>query len=337
MTTAVGASPPLADPSSEDRKKGRRRVALRLLGSGVVLAILFAFLPFDELRAALARIPPLVWLLAVPAYLTLHLLGITKWRLMVNSADGGLRMASAIRCYYYGLFGNTFLPSLVGGDVIRAGLAMRLARSSSGVVIGSVVDRSLDVLALASVAGFGILLLPRALDEQGRQVFWVLLGLMAAGGVGALIAATVLPARRFPYRLRRILVKARRSVRAMVARPGAVAGALALGISLQTLLVVLNAWLGWACGIDIAVTTWLFAWPMAKLSALVPLTQGGLGVREAALAALLAPFGVEPVLAVAAGLIFQGVIISGGLIGGGLAFLLGRLEDQPDPVAVTSV
>jgi uncharacterized membrane protein YbhN (UPF0104 family) len=65
---------------------------------------------------------------------------------------------------------------------------------------------------------------------------------------------------------------------------------------------------------------------MAKLSALVPVTQGGLGVREAALAGLLAPFGVEPVLAVAAGLAFQAVVITGGLAGGGIATLLGRLE-----------
>lgn len=331
MSTLVESRPTLATPDPETRKKARKRVALRLAGSAVVLALLFSFLPFSELRAALARIPTAVWLLSVPTYLALHLLGITKWRMLVNSAQGGLRMRSAVRCYYYGLFGNTFLPSLVGGDVIRAGLAFRLARSPSGVVIGSVVDRSLDVLALAAVAGMGVLLLPRALDAEGRRVFWVLLGILVAAGVGAMIAGAVLPVRRFPYRLRRVLVKARRSVRAMLARPGQVVVALALGISLQTLLVLLSAWLGRACGIEIALTAWLFAWPMAKLSALLPLTQGGLGVREAALAALLAPFGVEPVLAVAAGLVFQGVIISGGLVGGGLAFVLGRFEDGDTP------
>jgi len=317
----------MSDP--DPARRARRRLAARLAGSGVVLAVLLAFLPLDELLAALARIPGPVWAVSVPAYLTLHLLGVTKWRLMVNAADGGLSLRGTIRCYYYGLFGNTFLPSLVGGDLVRVGLALRLARSRSGVLVGSLVDRTLDVLSLASVAGIGILLLPRALDEQGRRVFWLLGGLLLVGAVGALIVAATLPASRLPYRIRRILVRVRASLRAMARRPAKVAAALTLGISLQTLLVLLNAWLGWACGIDIPVTTWLFVWPMAKLSALLPLTQGGLGVREAALAALFAPFGVAPVLAVAAGLIFQGVIISGGLLGGLLAYVMGRRERTP--------
>lgn len=317
----------MSDP--DPARRARRRLAARLAGSGVVLAVLFAFLPLDELLAALARIPGPVWAVSVPVYLTLHLLGVTKWRLMVNAADGGLSLRSTIRCYYYGLFGNTFLPSLVGGDLVRVGLALRLARSRSGVLVGSLVDRTLDVLSLASVAGIGILLLPRALDEQGRRVFWLLGGLLLVGAVGALIVAATLPVNRLPYRIRRILVRVRASLRAMSRRPARVAAALTLGISLQTLLVLLNAWLGWACGIDIPVTTWLFVWPMAKLSALLPLTQGGLGVREAALAALFAPFGVAPVLAVAAGLVFQGVIISGGLLGGLLAYVMGRRERTP--------
>ena len=114
--------------------------------------------------------------------------------------------------------------------------------------------------------------------------------------------------------------------------PGKVAAALLMGMALQTSLVALNWWLGQRCGIDIAFQAWLFAWPMAKISALVPVTQGGIGVREAALAALLAPFGVAPVLAVAAGLVFQGVIISGGLLGGSHCLpCLGRSGPAPSP------
>jgi len=53
-------------------------------------------------------------------------------------------------------------------------------------------------------------------------------------------------------------------------------------------------------------------------------TQGGIGVREAAQAALFAPFGVSAVMAVATGLVFEVVIITGGLAGGAIAWLLGR-------------
>jgi uncharacterized membrane protein YbhN (UPF0104 family) len=69
---------------------------------------------------------------------------------------------------------------------------------------------------------------------------------------------------------------------------------------------------------------WLFAWPLAKLAALLPLTQGGIGVREAALVALLAPFGAAGTLVLAAGLVWEGVIVAGGLIAGLAALVASR-------------
>lgn len=332
--TAVSAAGPHAPDAAHDtpaedsdaRARGWRRMGLRLVGSALILSLLFWVLPMDELGSALRRIPGWVWALAVPGYLSLHLIGIAKWRMLINAADGGLRFMDALRCYYYGLFGNTFLPSLVGGDAVRAGLAFRLARNRSGVVFGSVLDRMLDVVGLATVAGVGALLVPGALDAQNRRVFLVLIGMGAVAGLVGLAVLAFLPARRFPMKVRRILVKLRHSLRQLTRQPGVVLAALAMGITLQTSLVFFNAWLGWACGIEIPLVAWLFAWPMAKISALVPVTQGGIGVREAALAALLAPFGVPAVLAVAAGLVFQAVIISGGLVGGLISWLLGRRQ-----------
>jgi len=67
---------------------------------------------------------------------------------------------------------------------------------------------------------------------------------------------------------------------------------------------------------------WLFAWPLAKLAAVLPLTQGGMGVREAALVALLAPFGASGALVLASGLVWEGVIVAGGLISGLFTLIL---------------
>ena len=39
------------------------------------------------------------------------------------------------------------------GDVVRAGVALRAAKSKSGLVLGSLVDRLLDIIGLAAVAG----------------------------------------------------------------------------------------------------------------------------------------------------------------------------------------
>jgi uncharacterized membrane protein YbhN (UPF0104 family) len=297
---------------------------VRVAVSVAVLGALLLLLPVDDVLAGLRAIPAGIWPAAIIAYLLCHAVGVAKWRLLVNTAGAALPLDVAFRAYYWGLFGNTFLPSIVGGDVVRAGVAMQRARSRSALILGSLVDRVQDVVGLCVLAGTGALLSPRALDDRSRRVFLSLTVVLAAVAAAGVLVARFFPVRRVPFRYRRVLVRVRAAVRACATRPAALAGAFGLGLLLQTLLVALNWWLGRLVGIDAPFYVWLFVWPLAKLSGLVPVTQGGIGVREAAQAALFAPFGVSAAQAVAAGLVFEVVLIGGGLLSGGLARLAGR-------------
>jgi uncharacterized membrane protein YbhN (UPF0104 family) len=180
------------------------------------------------------------------------------------------------------------------------------------------------VAGLGVLAGAGALLSPRALDATSRRVFLTFLAVATVAAIAGLLLLWTFPVRRLPYRVRRKLVQVRRAIRATTARPGAIVLAFSSGILLQSALVVLNWQLGRLVQVDVPLYVWFFVWPLAKIAALTPLTQGGIGVREAALAALFLPFGVPAVHAVASGLVFEGVLVVGGLIAGGIAVGLGR-------------
>jgi len=304
-----------------------RDLSLRLAGSGLILALLFSFLPLEQLWRTVRGMPPALWFGVLAGYACAHLIGVMKWRLMVNLAGAGLSYPQAARCYFAGLFGNVFLPSLVGGDVIRAGLALRLGRSKAGVLLGSLLDRILDASALTIVALLGLSLLPGALDPRIARVFWAVLGTAGLGCVAAFALVGVILRRRFSYRTRRRLAKLRGAGRSLARKPARVLVALALGVAFQITLVLLMAQIALACGLFVPLRAWLFAFPLAKLSALLPITQGGIGVREAALAALLAPFGAPAVLTVATGLVWESIIISTGILGG----LLSLWTPRPAP------
>ncbi len=324
--------------SDYSQKSSWRRAAVRISGSALILALLFAVLPLGELWATLRRLPLALWLAVLAGYLGTHLVGVLKWRLMVNLAGAGLSYAQAVRCYFGGLFGTLFLPSIVGGDVVRAGLALRLGRSKAGVLLGSLLDRLLDVAALTGLAAIGALLLPRALDAQSRAVFRGVAAFFVVAVASVLAVIALVPLRRFSYRMRRRLVRLRQAAQSMSGRPQRVLLALGLGGAVQTSFVLLTATIAAASGLHLLLRVWLFAWPLAKLSALLPVTQGGIGVREAALAALLAPFGARPVVAVAVGLVWEAIVISGGLLAGLVSFLLGRASAgmAARPAAVSS-
>jgi uncharacterized membrane protein YbhN (UPF0104 family) len=194
----------------------------------------------------------------------------------------------------------------------------------------------MDVVGLGAVAGIGALLSPRALDPDSRRIFVTLGVALVIAGLGGLAGLALIPVRRFPWKVRRKLVNIRKAVRATAARPRALLQAFLMGMLLQALLAVLNWWLGLEMGIQVPLYVWLFVWPLAKIAALLPLTQNGIGVREAAFVALCAPFGIGAAQAVAASLVFQVVVLLGGLIGGGLGWILGREAATVDPVATGS-
>ena len=295
------------------------RWVLRIVATFATLALIAWWLPVDQLWSAIRSVPPATWPFAIAVYLAAHLLGVMKWRLLVNTAGAGLPLRDAVQAYYWGLFGNLFLPSIVGGDVVRAGVAFRVVRSKSALLLGSLIDRVQDVVGLGTLAGIGALLAPRAIDETSRNIFITFVAILGAAGVIGLVSLRFFPIRRLPMKVRRLLVRVRQAVRATASRPQALVMAFTLGLALQSSLILLNWELGRLIGIDIPLHVWFFVWPLAKIAGLSPLTQGGIGVREAAQAALFAPFGVTAVHAVATGLVFEAVIISGGLLGGLIA------------------
>jgi len=324
---------PVNSPSdTRNSEKNWTRAALQALlhygGSALVLFLLFRFLSGRKIWLTLETLPTQLWIFVIIGYLATHCIGVTKWRLMVAVAGSGMTWVQAARCYFAGLFGSLFLPSLIGGDLVRAGMAMRIGRSKAGVLLGSLVDRSVDLVALGFLAGIGALLLPGSLDPRDRRIFLLLAEVGLAGTLIAAAIAAFLPARRFSYRMRRRFTRVRVAARSMARRPRAVLAALVLALSAQIVFIKLNIALAEACGLHLGFRTWLFAWPLAKLSAAIPITQGGIGVREAALAALLRPFGAPAVLSVAAGIAWEAVVIGGGIVAGVTSFVVTRFSSR---------
>ncbi|MCM2269952.1 MAG: flippase-like domain-containing protein, partial [Thermoanaerobaculia bacterium] len=250
------------------------RWALRCALGLALLAALVVAIPGGAVLAALRGVPRSIWLAAPLAFLAVHLLGVVKWRLLVNAAGAGLGARVAARCYYAGLFGNLFLPSVVGGDAVRAALALRHSRSASGLLLASLVDRLLDVVALATLAGVAFATLPAAAAPTSRSRW-------AAVAVALLLAATLagiawrrLPVARLPRRVRRHLAEARRALRRLRGARATLVTAWLLGLALQVALLLLAFWLGGHAGVAAPFGVWVVVWPLAKLAALVPLTQG---------------------------------------------------------------
>src|SRR5438445_11207554 len=318
-----------ADRQPQKSNRGWIFLLLRWAAALLVLGILLYLLPVAPLRSALARFPLSRFIAVLLIYLVALTGGITKWHTVVNSAGAQLSFAASAQCYTTGLFGALFLPSIIGGDVARLAVGISRSPRPAAVITGNVADRFLDVAAQLTLISLGLMLLPGSLpvplQAPAKRVLFA--GVIGAAVFFGLVLALHRPLLRGrSIRIRRRLAQLRHAIRAVSRRPLRLVFGWLLGTSVQGTYVVLTALLGITCGLRLPLRVWLFAWPLAKIAAVMPITQGGIGVREAALVLLLAPFGAPAARVLATGIVWEGVIIAGGLLAGLAALLLGRAE-----------
>jgi glycosyltransferase 2 family protein len=298
----------------------------------LILGLLLHFLPVDSLRSALSRVPLTRFIAVLLIYLIAVIGGITKWYTVVNSAGAQLSFATSAQCYTSGLFGALFLPSIIGGDAARLAVGISYSPRPAAVIAGNLADRFLDVAAQLTLISIGLILLPGSLPASllapAKHV-------LTAGAIMAIVFLAILLLvlrtllRGRSIRIRRRLAQLRHAVRAVSKRPHRLLIGWLLGTCVQGTYLVLTALLGISCGLFLPLRVWLFAWPLAKIAAVIPITQGGIGVREAALVVLLAPFGAPAALVLATSIALDGVIITVGLLAGLTAFLLRYAHLRP--------
>src|SRR5258705_2829275 len=144
----------------ERKLRARLISAFRWVAALTVFAILFHFLPVAPLRAALASVPPIRFVIVLIVYLCAQTIAIAKWRMVVNSAGSQLDFSTSAQCYLGGLFGTLFLPSIIGGDGVRMAGGLQRSPPPAAGLAGKVVDRFFAVAAPATLIAIRFLLLP---------------------------------------------------------------------------------------------------------------------------------------------------------------------------------
>lgn len=297
-----------------------------------VFVVVFLILPWSEVLDSIRLLPFRFWFLVLLGFLLGHLIGASKWTLVLHGFGALLPWSIGFRCYAAGLFSNICLPGIVGGDVVRATLASRSSRRGEAVILGSVADRAIDTLALIIILAAGSLRAGTRLADATLRFPLILV----VSGIACLIIGLLLlhrPLRAWPAPFRRIVGRTLVALRHLRLRPSVPIQAFVLAVAIQAFFVFLNAQIGRSLAIDVPTSVWFVVWPLAKLAGLLPVSLGGLGVRDATQGAVLTGFGAPAARGVAASLIWQSVLFAGGLLAG-LYWWLGARQSTDSGVHV---
>ena len=306
----------MAEADTNPAKRPTRRwvLAAKIAVTLSVLGVIFAFIPVGEVWNGIRSTHPGVWLLVLGLFLAGHGVASMKWRLL---AARDIHPLTVLKAHFAGLSANIALPGVAGGDITRAALLSRKTRSRSALVLGSLVDRLVDTAVLVLIAAIGAVLIGAELPAE-EVLKWLALALCA----GAVIAYVSLPALsgwigRHAGRdtSSKIVRLADDVVRYVAEHRIRIAVCVLISFCIQTGFVGLNVLLSQSMGGPTSYAMWMFAWPLAKLIATLPISLGGLGVREASLVGVFSAAGTTSPLIISVGFVWQTILLSAGLLG----------------------
>jgi uncharacterized membrane protein YbhN (UPF0104 family) len=225
--------------------------------------------------------------------------------------------------YVVGMFFNLFLPTIVGGDAVKALLLARETGAPARSTISVFMERNMGLAALLAIATVAAWQTPDV--ELGGRPLLGLTIVLSAGFVAVNAVLFSPHAYRIADRLIALGPAARLRVRAAsvydAIKPyrsawGTLAASFALSIAFQGIVigvVFLNALALDQAFPFSAVAVFV---PLISLAGMLPVSVNGLGVREALYLLLFGRIGASPEVAVSLALLYLAVIFVASLPGG---------------------
>ena len=248
--------------------------------------------------------------------------GAASWFCILRTRLSAITYRQVGACHWSGMFFNSFLPSNVGGDVVK-GYAMARDQGQTGFVITSVLlDRALNLTMLLGIGVFALLL-------RTAHAAWAVAFLLA---VLALVPTAVAAARRLRQRRSRPAGEGiRRGRRAAlvdaildwVAAPRLFIPALAAALTSQFLKTGSQVFVIQALGLALPIFCVWTVIPLFGMVSALPISIGGLGVRELVAQRLAGPLQFDTTHLVALSLGGHLAVVLVNLLGV-VPFVLGR-------------
>lgn len=295
--------------------------ALKALVSATLLWLLFSRIDVAQFWAV-ARQADLAWVsVALVAYLAAVILCTWRWQQLLLVQRVKMRFWAVTESFIVALFFNNFLPTNIGGDVMRIRDTAAAAGSSARAAMVVVVDRVVGLIGLVLFAAFAATLtndLP-----FGVSWTWIVVGV----GVGAIAAMLLIPVgARILQPLKAVtsgvignqvdgLIGGLLSFRAAPAR---LLLTLAASILTQAANIAFYFAVASALGVNVGLADMALIVPISSAIQVLPVSINGFGVREATFTLLFARIGIAGEGALAVSLGATALIMAFSLIGAAL-------------------
>lgn len=324
-------------PANKTRLHALGRVVGRSAVSLLLLAIALWLCGWRSILDRVAELPLNFIVIAWIYYALCQWLSAVRWKLLLRAKGADTPIGRLFILYMVGMFANSFLPTGLGGDAIKIYNLHRWGRDTAVSAASVLLERFAGMLALAAlgaVAAIWLLI-------QGQSMIVALICLMFSAGLwtagGFVFSPHMMRLLRWmmgtPERhtLRGRIMTVVETVQSYRNAPAAILQAFAISLVLQAAIAIYYSATGLALGEWINPIYFLLFFPPVTFLTLLPISLGGLGLRELVLLYLFASIGIQKDSVLTISLTAHVLNLALGLIAGSLSLLANSRLSRPAP------
>jgi uncharacterized protein (TIRG00374 family) len=264
-----------------------------------VLVALFTQISVSDVVENLRRVSPGFILFAWCYYALCQLLSAYRWQLLLRAKDVHVGLVQLFSFYMIGMFVNNFLPGSIGGDVVKSYHLFRRTRELEIAAVSVFLERFTGLIGLTLIALIALAIGHR---EVNSPLVWGAVLSATAALIGITVVIWQLPnvLRRVPFLSRRIprpITRLATGIYAALAsyrhHTSTILAAIVISTLLQFMFAAYYACAAAAMGFHIELMYFVLFLPAITLIGLIPLSIGGLGLRDAAMVVLFGAAGIS--------------------------------------------
>jgi glycosyltransferase 2 family protein len=304
---------------------------LKLTVSSALLLVLFSRADLGTMLTQFRQMNLLWMSAALGAYAMMLVVSAWRWRLLLQVQTVDVSFSTLTKSFLVATFFNNFLPSNIGGDVVRVADTAPYAGSKTLATTVVLLDRLLGLIALLGVAAVASALAAGAgVPLKGMTYVWLALAALAVG----LFAFLKFP-EPLARRLRAIghgraaalqtrLHNLVQAIERFAGQPRSVGFAFFGAVAVQFLLVVFYVCAARSLAVPFPLMAASVIVPVSLAVQMAPVSINGFGVREAVFAFFFTSLGLDVSSALTLSLGSAGLIMLFSLSGGGVFLLRTR-------------
>lgn len=262
------------------------------------LTILFLYLLFEnisipQLLEPFKQVDIKYFFITICIIIFKNFLSAYRWKIILEIISGKVRFHVLLSYYYIGIFFNNFLPTSIGGDIVRAGMLKKHGVDMTSALNSVVVERILGLISLFLLSLLGYVFVSDSIDNNAANYFYIIIALVFF--VFAVIALNISKkgGRRKSKQGETFISKYIHvfSLLRIAGRGLWVSFILSLVFQFSIILsiyTVSNALIDTP-----SIAYFLFGVPIAIIASMLPVTINGLGVRENVFVYMFSIFGLS--------------------------------------------